>query len=83
MSNERQRQASTLVVVARDNLKTDRNKRLPFAIKKKKEKKVLSGRPCRSNSMSWTLPQWTNEEMKLKMMGDDWLNYCGHTCRES
>ena len=38
MSNERQRQASTLVVVARDNL-TDRNKRLPFAIKKKKRKK--------------------------------------------
>ena len=41
MSNERQRQAPTLVVVARDNLKTDRNKRLPFAIKKKKKKRYL------------------------------------------
>ena len=29
------------------------------------------GRPCRSNSMSRILPQWTDENMKLKMMGDD------------
>ena len=27
-----------------------------------------SGRPCCLSSMSWVLPQWTNEKMKYKMM---------------
>ena len=66
MSNDRQRQASTPVVVAKDNLKTDRNKRLPFAKQNNKTQKdiIIStylkrltltmgrGRPSRSNAMS-------------------------------
>ena len=66
MSNDRQRQASTPVVVAKDNLKTDRNKRLPFAKQNNKTQKdiIIStylkwlthtmdrGRPSHSNSMT-------------------------------
>ena len=33
------------------------------------------GRPCHSNSMSWILPQWTDEKMNQKIMGDDWWEF--------
>ena len=44
MSNERQKQASTQVVVAKDNVTTDRNKSLPFAKQnnKKRKGKIIS-----------------------------------------
>ena len=81
----------------RTTLKTDRNKRLPFAKQNNKRRKniIIStylkrlthtmgrGKPSRSNSMSSILPQWKDEKMELKMMGDDWWNYCGHTYRET
>ena len=41
MSNDRQRQASTPVVVAKDDLKTDRNKRLLFAKQSNKTRKDI------------------------------------------
>ena len=44
MSNERQRQMSTPVVVAKDNLKTGRNKIFPFVKQnsKKRKDKIIS-----------------------------------------
>ena len=57
MSNERQRQPSRPVVVAKDNLKTDRNKRLPFVKQKNKTRKdkIISTYP---KQLTHPIIQW-------------------------
>ena len=66
MSNERQRQLSTPVMVAKDNLKQTETKGYPLQNKTKKTKKktlnglllhwVGRGRPCRLNSNALNSP---------------------------
>ena len=75
MSNERQSQASTPVVVANDNWKNIQKQKVALCKTKRAKQLILtficlpiqrtgSDRSCHSNSMSWVLSQWRNEKMK-------------------
>ena len=87
MSNERQRQASTPVVVAKDNLRQTEIKDYPLQNRRNKIMSIClkrlthttqrtgRGRPCHLNSKHWILSQWMDENMKQNTMGDDWWKW--------